>query len=168
MSLRSLCRTAVSDMDWPGPRPGAAVLFLDFDGVLHPGRSGCYRHMPALERLLARFPQLDVVLTTGHREVVGREELLGPFPAAIRDRVRDVTPVLSAPWPRYAEILTYVCRHGIRRWIAVDDDRDLFPENCENVFFVDRWVALAPENEAGLAERLAGLFGGGSLEPVPC
>lgn len=143
---------------WAGPRPGAAVLFLDIDGVLHPKRSGCYRYMPAVERLLARFPRLDVVLTTGWREMFGRDHLVGLFPESCRDRVRGVTPVLTAPWPRYAEIRDYVRRHGVERWLAVDDDDSQFPDNCEHLFLVDPCHALCPENEQALASRLDALM----------
>lgn len=143
--------------DWAGPRPDAAVLFLDIDGVVHPRRSDCFRYMPAIERLLHKYPGLDIVLTTGRREMYGRDVLIAPFPPTCRDRVRGVTPVLTAPWPRHAEICDYVRRHNVQRWLAVDDDETQFPDGCENLFLVDPFMALCPENEQALASRLAAI-----------
>lgn len=141
--------------EWPGPRAGSFVVFLDFDGVLHPGQSGTLCYMPALERLVQRFADVDFVVSSTWRVNAGRDYLLDLFPDSVRDRVRGVTPVCGGQHARHAEVINYVSAHGIRQWLAIDDEEQLFPPSCPYLFLVDRIEALGPVNELALVHRLS-------------
>jgi hypothetical protein len=77
---------------WTGPRPGASVLYLDFDGVMHPAECGSFCNAPFLQRVLESCPEVDVVLSTNWRINADPEQLPSHFPSDIRFRVVDVTP----------------------------------------------------------------------------
>ena len=62
------------------------ILFLDFDGVLHPegedhifkgGVDFCF--LPRLEALLREFPQVKIVISSSWREQLLYKTLLKPF-----------------------------------------------------------------------------------------
>jgi hypothetical protein len=62
------------------------ILFLDFDGVLHPegeahihdgGADFCF--LPRLEALLREFPEVKIVISSAWREQVRYETLVKPF-----------------------------------------------------------------------------------------
>lgn len=111
----------------------ARWLFLDFDGVLHPGLAGTFIHLPLLQQFLQDHPDVGVVLTTSWRLDYSLEELRRYFVADLRARVVDVTPALLeyTPAKRYAEIQVWLRRHGAcRPWAALDDDASLYPPEC--------------------------------------
>lgn len=145
-----------SDRDvWPGPRTGSVTLFLDFDGVLHPGTSETFCYMNVLERIAQQFESIDFIITSTWRENADRNYLLDLFPVGIRHRVRGITPVLNGNQARHAEISSYVGQHQIQRWLAVDDEANLFPPSCPYLFLVNRIEALNPANEEALFRRLS-------------
>jgi hypothetical protein len=47
--------------------PFAKVVFLDFDGVLHPGFSETFRHLPTFDRFLRTMPDTSVVISSDWR-----------------------------------------------------------------------------------------------------
>ncbi|WP_341678729.1 HAD domain-containing protein [Niveibacterium sp. SC-1] len=110
------------------------ILFLDFDGVLHSMQSlELFTESHRLGPVLARFRELEIVISSSWREDYSLEQMLGYLPPEVADRVIGVTPVWIArsepPWPiREAE-----CREWLRRaefdpddWVALDDRGDLF------------------------------------------
>lgn len=116
---------------------GSTVLFLDFDGVLHPrggavaGERFCKKAM--LEGLL-REPDLQhvlIVISSTWREVYPLRRLAQIFSDDIRHRVIDTTPVLGGDAPdflRYREIRAWLNLHpAVSRWVALDDAVDDFP-----------------------------------------
>lgn len=120
------------------------ILFLDFDGVLHP--SAVYRsreqgihlrveghalfeHAQSLADLLADFPEVRIVLSTSWVSSLGRfDDTLAYLPIALQSRVAGATwhsrkpPYQWAAMTRYEQIMEYVYRHQVRHWVAVDDD----------------------------------------------
>ena len=44
-----------------------SILFLDFDGVLHPGNRGTFERAPMLEMWLLKHPEVDVVISSSWR-----------------------------------------------------------------------------------------------------
>ena len=87
------------------------ILFLDFDGVLHPEGEGhlpndgtdfCF--LPRLEELLREFPHVRIVISSSWRERLAYPTLLKPFSEDIRARIIGTTPprkfALSALGPR--------------------------------------------------------------------
>lgn len=124
------------------------VLFLDFDGVLHP--AVCYdaalllSKLPLLEGVLRRRPNVDVVVSSTWRETRALDELRSLFSADIAARVVGVTPhwrdiqdeATYGTYVRQAEIEVWLRDAGRawEQWLAIDDQRHLFRPFCKNLF----------------------------------
>lgn len=122
------------------------VLFLDYDGVLHPDpcreRSRLFEHAPALAEALMPFENLDIVLSTAWRTELDEDVLVSHLPQSLRGRVAGCTPQFHAiacapalvPYRRQAE-----CEHWISRerpgspWIALDDRASGFVPYCDRL-----------------------------------
>lgn len=116
------------------------LLFLDFDGVLHPffpredrpdveNRAFSYR--PRFERVLREHHQLEIVICSDWRKSHSLEGLRGFFSEDIRPRILGVTPVLpkdrtGVGWVgiRHREALAWLETQAMsnRPWVALDDD----------------------------------------------
>jgi hypothetical protein len=107
------------------------VLFLDFDGVLHPRTSGTVRHAPALERLLAKHPQVLVVVSSTWKHSNSVADLRGWFSRDFAPRVVAVTPDLPhGVGSRQREIEAWLRANPAKQWLALDDEPRLFEPNC--------------------------------------
>jgi len=96
------------------------ILFLDFDGVLHPEVTGAPElcHLPVLEELLREFPQVNLVLSTSWRIVYPHAALLGVFSLDIRERVIGTTPDHDSIPPEIREGLSKFKRQAeIEAWL---------------------------------------------------
>lgn len=144
----------------------SGVLFLDFDGVLHPkGAGGAAEHFsrrPLLEALLRETACADVrvVITSTWREAYSLAKLRQFFCAELQPRIIDRTPVLEdldADHLRYREIRAWLNRQPqVKRWWALDDDRDGFPEaHATRVVFTDPAHGLRPADLDTLRALLA-------------
>ena len=119
------------------------TLFLDFDGVLHPGceynqESGMtvwfdsdFRHAKLLVALLeTALPKIDIVISSSWGRSRNLTTLKSLLPPALTDRVVDAVHQkmsLDVRWPhsRFYEIrwhLEHVRPDIGDRWLAVDDD----------------------------------------------
>lgn len=123
------------------------ILFLDFDGVLHP--DPCYDagqlfvHAPKLAATLEPFAQLRVVLSTSWRSSKELALLLEPLPASLGQRVVGVTPNVSSfspppklrPYRRQAECTRWLELNGgvDQDWLAIDDRPAWFVPHCEQL-----------------------------------
>ena len=125
-----------------------AVLFLGYDGCLHPisvehsdnkpclpdKSSKLFEHAPNLVALLAPYPNVDIVLSTDWVQIYGAETSSRYLPEDLRKRVVGTTdefrgeslkPVLMSKFDR---IMRYViCRH-VRVWLALNRDDGGWPE----------------------------------------
>jgi len=128
----------------------ADVLFLDFDGVLHPLSGGQeFSLVPKLLPLFSEFPRLRVVFTTDWRfafDFAGLYEKVGPLSPYCIGETPKITDLHQThfpgepqiPFSREREILWYLHEHPeVRNWVAVDDIPDLFEPN-----FVDQHVLI--------------------------
>ncbi len=144
------------------------ILFLDFDGVLHdfpPPVGGLWLHLPRLMTVLGDHPDVAVVISSSWR---CSEDWLDVVPAELRARVVGFTPVIPRPirkqYPvgyvpepvRYQEILRYLqlARKKDVPWVALDDDRTLFPANCQNLILCKG--GLQDQEDTALRAALAG------------
>ena len=135
--------------------PRAGVLFLDFDGVLHPGYSETFSKRLLLEAFLRENALVDVIFTTSWREGATVEELARHFSADLRDRFIGCTPVLGGPAARGAEVLYMVRRLAIECFGVVDDDLRLFPAGFPCLVLTDRQVGLTDGTIAALSRLLS-------------
>jgi hypothetical protein len=141
-----------------GPDVRGPLLFLSFDGVLHPFHDGTFSKLEALESLLREFPQVGLVFCSNWKESNEMEVLLGFFADDIANRVVGVTPHLPKA-TKQAEIESFLLTlpRGVVPWLAVDDDAALFRPGEERLISTRRETGLDPQSMAELREKLQGL-----------
>ncbi len=146
------------------------VLFLDFDGVLHPdfARGAALfsaRHL--IWQLLDTCPHIEVVFSTSWREVHPVHELIkfvtagggeqhagrfiGTTPSMVSERGANITQC----YRREAEIKLWLLGNGAshRPWLALDDFKEYFSPNCTNLIAIDQITGLKPEHIEVLIAR---------------
>ncbi len=145
--------------------PPPCILFLDFDGVLHPAGSrrnvGDLAQLPLLENLLREpaYAAVRIVISSTWREAYPLDRLRALFSADIRTRVVGATPVLDeydSDYNRYEEIKAWLEAHPqIERWVALDDDVEGFPSHRRSkVVFTQSSVGLTEESVVLLRQAL--------------
>lgn len=142
------------------------ILFLDFDGVLHP--EPCYNEadyfccLPRLARVLADYPGVSIVISSTWR-TRSLEQLRAFFPEWLRPRIIGSTPhhrdfandVDIGRYPREAE-----CREWLRakqpysEWIALDDRAYWFSPFNKNLLLCDPEIGFDEDAERRLREKL--------------
>lgn len=111
------------------------ILFLDFDGVLHPTSA---RNPSLFNRTSLLIPVItnahcSIVLSTSWRFTHSLDELCCLLPKQIAPKVIDVTgPPHIGKHARYQEILNYLTRfkNQLHDWRALDDSFWEFPTEC--------------------------------------
>ena len=139
----------------------ASLLFLDFDGVLHPagGEAQHFVNLPRLERLLREYPKVDLVISSAWQDGHTLEELKGFFSEDVAARIigvtRSVDPDHEAE-SRYDQIAMYVrcLRHGPMAWVALDDAAHEFPDCCTQLVLCDSARGFDDEAETRLRSAL--------------
>lgn len=135
---------------------GETVLYLDFDGVLHPenvvlhpGRGPVlhapsqfrlFQHVGLLESELAPYPRLRIVLSTSWVMHQGFARTARRLPLSIRDRI--VGAIFHSSMdkrefrraPRGMQVWSDVLRRRPRDWLAVDDDFLHWPAWCRDKY----------------------------------
>lgn len=131
-----------------------SILYLDFDGVLHPqdvfyNREGriylseeyraqghqLFESSSFLAEALQPYPGMDIVLSTSWSKVLGCERAARFLPPALSDRVVgctfDPSTTSAATFdamPRGFQVLADALRRGCERWLALDDDGHNWPK----------------------------------------
>ena len=108
------------------------ILFLDFDGVLHPfGEAAVdenYRLLPnprlfcwrsILEDLLAPYPAVKIIVSSDWRRLFDQASLSVLLGEQLAERLVGVVEVDKES--RAEEILAEAARRELRRWLAIDD-----------------------------------------------
>lgn len=127
------------------------ILFLDYDGVLHPDPcfdpARMFAFAPRLALCLAEFPEVDIVLSTSWRHEKPLDDLVAPLLPAMQSRVVGITPHFGdfrpaphlTPYRREAECVQWLVSHGAadREWVALDDRPSLFTPRCERLIECD-------------------------------
>lgn len=143
------------------------ILFLDFDGVLHPVSAkvaDCFSHLPRLEKVLREFPHVQVVISSMWR-ADGIDFCRKYFSDDIKQRVIDLTPFSDEPankfgpfylaWTRHKEIMTWIERNDYKGpWMALDDDWRGFPKGCPQLLWCESEDAFDAAAEAKLRNVL--------------
>jgi hypothetical protein len=160
------------------PRLSEPLLYLDFDGVLHPADvrvteaeplqprvyNGAptdhplFEHAALLERILMPFTDVKIVLSTSWVRVLGYEYAVQQLPTGLQARVIGTIwqgeLAQHPPRTRYDAIQSDATARGLTSWLALDDDLEGWPEE-------QRYHLIAPNNswrglgQAGRAEELA-------------
>ena len=93
------------------------ILFLDFDGGLHPSGMQAskepFTRLPLLEAMLRepRCAALEMLVSSTWREAYSQPRLRSVFAPDMRERVVDITPTLDdydGPHARYLEIRAWL------------------------------------------------------------
>ncbi|KQB57165.1 HAD domain-containing protein [Acidovorax sp. SD340] len=147
------------------------ILFLDFDGVLHPEHCHASKHfccLPILEDALRHAPGCQVVITSTWRLEQSFEDLLQRFSPDIASMIDGVTPryceLANVPntlvgYEREAECHAWLWANDIpyRSWVALDDRSWLYRPFCKSLFLVDGRAGLTQATGSQLATRLKSL-----------
>ncbi|RZI44409.1 hypothetical protein EGT07_03035 [Herbaspirillum sp. HC18] len=138
------------------------ILFLDFDGVLHPfdHPAGVFVLLPDFERVMRDFRDVDIVISSAWRELHPLPALKSLFSPDIRRRIIGATPVFNGmdhPYIREAEILAWLRETGRENeaWLAIDDTDWFFSPDCSNLVLVNPDTGFNDDTERALRRRLA-------------
>jgi hypothetical protein len=155
------------------------ILFLDFDGVLHPDAAYLERGRPVLRAegalfmwagllvdALAAHPEVEIVLSTSWARELRFTRARDYLPTELRSRVIGATwhsamasderyrGLGRVTWwdqaTRYQQIRRYLDRAHTTRWIAIDDQPDGWAER-------DRGRLVQTDSALGLSAPLARL-----------
>ena len=135
------------------------ILFLDFDGVLHPDRYSLTSHdpdrvfrnneifsqAPVLAGLMTEFP-CQIVISSSWRFSYNLDEMKEKLPKAISKNVIGVTgDAYIGPYPRFNEIKEYLLSRNksLYGWRALDDSKIEFPSGCTDLILCDPNTGLA-------------------------
>ncbi len=145
------------------------ILFLDFDGVLHP--EPCYDDgqlfscLPRLESVLRDFTGVQIVISSTWREKYSLSELKTFFSADIATRIVGVTPVWqkipeivdAVGYQRHAEIEGWLRQSGEpwRSWLAIDDKSYLFKPFLKNLIKTNSLIGIDADAENRLRQGLS-------------
>lgn len=123
------------------------ILFLDFDGVLHPtfarGKN-YFSSLPLLWQLLSACHDIEVVFSTCWREDYPVEKLIQLVTEnggeSYIERFIGATPCIvsrTAEFPREIECRLWLHGNGRlhRDWLALDDDKKKFLAGLPESFF---------------------------------
>ncbi len=158
------------------------ILFLDFDGVLHPDAvylrlngeielrapGELFMWAPQLIDALAEHRDIRIVLSTSWARNLGFHAARKALPAELRQRVIGATwhSAMGRGWPdyipwddqtRFEQIAAWLARRpGQSSWLAIDDDAQGWPDYLrERLVQTDAMRGLsAPEALAELNEKL--------------
>ena len=129
------------------------ILYLDFDGVLHPdeafldakgrvylrGEGQLLEHATLLAEILAPFPNIKIVLSTSWVRMKSYSWVRRRLPETLRQLTIGATwhsryarDSMEIEWwreaSRYRQILRDVQRRSPSRWLALDDDVEDWPK----------------------------------------
>lgn len=138
----------------------AYLIFLDFDGVLHPADAShdSERFRPekiALVNKIAAYVDARIVLSTAWR-MEGEFEKYNRW---FHNRIIGATPVhdldLTLKHPRYREVLAYLREQNLQQvpWVAIDDKASHFPPHSP-AFITDGRKGLTEGNAAVIMHQM--------------
>ncbi len=148
--------------------PRAMIVFLDFDGVLHPDEvyfikgkgvkliaegHKLFEHADLLAAELDNFPDVRIVLSTSWVSVLDFKRAKSYLPERMQERVMGSTwhsKFDRYEWQnltRFQQIYQYVNRHNITNWIAIDNDDEDWPDfKRQHLVHTDDWKGLGCED----------------------
>lgn len=151
------------------------VLFLDFDGVLHPEYEGravppevAFCHLARFEALMADYPLVRIVISSTWRAQFDIDNLRGRFAREVASRIIGITPIrrvsdgklqsvqLDGLGGRESEIVDWLNRHGYMNshWIALDDAIGDFRRYPDHVVACKNYVGFDDDAANRLRQEL--------------
>ncbi len=141
------------------------ILFLDFDGVLHPAiarEDTVFCCLPHLWSIMRARPAVQVVFSSSWRETFDPEVMLDFVTANggedLLDRFVGSNPVLRnvQVYQREAECLAWLRGNGMRdrRWLALDDAGHGFQERSRHLYLVDHQSGLQSADVPRILKRI--------------
>lgn len=126
------------------------VLFLDFDGVLHPSSPGIdplFSKALLLEQAIKDI-EIPIVISSSWRFTHSLVDLKEKLPKEVARKVVDVTGgAFVGKHPRYHEIQSYLnLNKEYVDWRALDDSYWEFPSNCRQL------IRCNPNSGIGIRE----------------
>ena len=128
---------------------GGLLLALDFDGVMHhhnvlwhpkfgaylsaPEQFKLFQHVDLLERTLAPYPGVQIVLSTSWVRQYGCAGATKNLSPPLRSRVIGATfhskmdERSFIALPRGVQVMNDIARRRPKRWLALDDDYENWP-----------------------------------------
>ena len=146
------------------------ILFLDFDGVLHPQYDGeptpvseIFCHLPRFESVMRDFPSVEIVISSTWRIQFTLKDLRDKFSPDIAARIIDMTPQIKwaddnyLPARREGEILKWleIAGRSCTPWIALDDAVWQFKQHRDRLVACTWYVGLNDAVELKLRSALA-------------
>ncbi|NBT11665.1 MAG: hypothetical protein EBT24_11925 [Betaproteobacteria bacterium] len=128
------------------------TLYLDFDGVLHPGHAQPNERFGLQNVLVDAISgyELDIVVSSSWRFHYTLAKLKSVLHAEIGRRITGITgdPVVGAH-SRWREIERHALFNRVRNFRALDDSGYLFPPDCGALILCDgaRGMQAAQGNE---------------------
>lgn len=145
-------------------KESGVILFLDFDGVLHPAEvfntrtqgivlmadgHNLLEHAELLADVLRPYPELQIVLSTSWVPTVGFDKACARLPESLRARV------VGSTWDedydlecwnkrsRYEQIAFHAEHCKLEDWLAIDDDNWRWPEAMrDRLVLTNEWGGL--------------------------
>jgi hypothetical protein len=164
-----MIKRAKSNQKASPQQSGGSVLFLDFDGVMHPDAvyasgpkkaptikmqvPGChlFENAEFVESVLLGYPHVAIVLSTTWCLHYGLEFAARQLTPVLQTKIIGTTFDPEYPhfwrmahWSRYGQIAADVERRKLTAWLAVDDDPGRWPD-------AERHHLLLTPSELGFA-----------------
>lgn len=146
------------------------ILFLDFDGVLHPEYEGQFTpvdqvfcHLQRLEKILRDFPNVDIVISSMWRYQFTLDQLRTRFSPDIALRIigktqqSDYFDTSYVRARREKEILNWLidADRTDEPWVALDDCAWHFQHHLDHLVVCNAFTGLNEKSESMLRSALA-------------
>lgn len=140
------------------------ILFLDYDGVLHPDEvymvrgkgvvlrcdgHNLFEYADLLTDALTPHADVRIVLSTSWVHALSFNEAKKRLPENLQVRIEGATYHSAGnkyEWnalTRYQQIMRYVLRHNVQNWLALDNDAEGWPDNKRHhLVHTDDWGGL--------------------------
>ena len=134
------------------------LIYLDFDGVLHPSTPLDHAFFSRAHLLEGVFEKSNaaLVISSSWRFTHSLASLKSKLPKFLAQRVIDTTgPAVIGKHARYQEIMTHADRHSqsldfTLQWRALDDSYWEFPSNCKELIRCNPNTGIGPKEVAQL------------------
>ncbi|MBE0615337.1 MAG: hypothetical protein IH604_16840 [Burkholderiales bacterium] len=149
------------ELDFTSPKQ-AILLFLDFDGVLHPVHCSPAQHLccrPLLEDTLRSAPPVEIVISSTWQEAHSVKALTKLFSPDMQPRIIGGTLAADPDREeetRYDQILRFLRWKNWtgRPWLALDDADHEFPEGCSELVLCNGATGFETGKAQELLQRL--------------